>query len=285
MRRRLTELFPKVLHDRITFVFFLLGGPFCVWYEFYLVMPTYTYNPDLLWVHKLVVSVIFAGVYGNLFFMISSDTSTKPERQLALNAATEDDPSTDKKMWNYCEKCERLCPPRSHHCKICNVCILRRDHHCWFSGYCVGHTNQRHYIMTIAYCWLAGLYAHIYQIEFIRQTLGFSFRTLISVIAPHMVWLLGYYTNWEFFIAALFSLAVGFFLLLTWLLQIQLAQVMTGQTKHERTKGMPGDDKGFIRNIQEVLGTRWYLVWVCPFALSPLPGDGIHYGSSFRKSD
>ena len=36
--------------------------------------------------------------------------------------------------WKYCNACQIMAPPRSHHCKICNKCVLKRDHHCFLTG-------------------------------------------------------------------------------------------------------------------------------------------------------
>ena len=45
--------------------------------------------------------------------------------------------------WRYCFKCNKVRPPRSHHCSVCRECVMRMDHHCPWVGNCVGHNNHR----------------------------------------------------------------------------------------------------------------------------------------------
>lgn len=37
-------------------------------------------------------------------------------------------------QWRSCHICQRLAPPRSHHCKFCDKCVLKRDMHCFVTG-------------------------------------------------------------------------------------------------------------------------------------------------------
>lgn len=113
--------------------------------------------------------------------------------------------------WQFCDVCNRYRPPRSHHCNFCKICILRRDHHCYLVGNCIGHYNQRYFIvlcfltmwvcalgfpMTVYY--LASLegatwWAHyVLPYTFIRFIYGeMSWQFLILTFHSHMLVLFG----------------------------------------------------------------------------------------------
>lgn len=52
--------------------------------------------------------------------------------------------------------------------------------------------------------------------------------------------------------------------------------ILKGRTTPE-AKHKTNHDKGWKYNVIDVLGSRWYLTWICPFISSPLPGNGIDW--------
>ena len=57
--------------------------------------------------------------------------------------------------------------------------------------------------------------------------------------------------------------------LFTGLLYSQLSQLISGKTRQELKKGIPLKMKtNLYRNMTQLLGRRWLLVWVCPFISS-----------------
>lgn len=51
----------------------------------------------------------------------------------------------------FCSRCNLYVPHRSHHCRICQKCVLKRDHHCFFTATCIGHYNQRYFVVLCFY--------------------------------------------------------------------------------------------------------------------------------------
>ncbi|ESP02549.1 hypothetical protein LOTGIDRAFT_80064, partial [Lottia gigantea] len=62
--------------------------------------------------------------------------------------------------------CQRLRPPRCHHCSLCNKCVLKRDHHCFFARACVGIHNQRHFMVFLFWTFAGTVYSTIHMIPY-----------------------------------------------------------------------------------------------------------------------
>ncbi|KAG7378279.1 Palmitoyltransferase zdhhc15 [Phytophthora pseudosyringae] len=60
-----------------------------------------------------------------------------------------------------CELCERVKPPRAHHCRECRRCVYEMDHHCPWINNCVGYYNYRHFWLLLMYIWVSCLYVAV----------------------------------------------------------------------------------------------------------------------------
>lgn len=79
----------------------------------------------------------------------------------------------DKKL--YCQKCSMKRPARAHHCKICNKCVLKMDHHCPWIMNCVGHANQKYFILFLFYATIGDLIGFIFLLQ---ETLSLDYDNL-----------------------------------------------------------------------------------------------------------
>ncbi|GCC47514.1 hypothetical protein chiPu_0031616, partial [Chiloscyllium punctatum] len=80
---------------------------------------------------------------------------------------------------------------------------------------------------------------------------------------------------WFAFVAD--TCVVGFLFVSAFLL-FHLQLLWRGQTTREWSTGRHGlYNLGWRRNVEELLGSRWYLTWLCPLVPSSLPGDGVTF--------
>ncbi|XP_038046486.1 probable palmitoyltransferase ZDHHC24 [Patiria miniata] len=224
------------------------------------------------WLNVLLGLFLFANTLGNFIMTIGVDSSSGSVHL----------PSILKPGWNYCHRCQKNSPPRSYHCNECGLCVLKRDHHCVFMGCCIGYANQRYYLMCIMHICILTIYANYLNMDLAVKCISenFNLLTLIASFTPVLAWIYGVTQPVSFFIAFQSITCLYCFLIFTVLFLYHLHIVLRGQTTHEfRRLDDRSYDLGWMQNIRDVLGTRWYLVWISPLITSPLPGDGVHFKS------
>jgi hypothetical protein len=63
-----------------------------------------------------------------------------------------------KDRYKTCSKCERIRPPRTHHCSVCKHCIIRYDHHCPWIYNCVGEGNYKYFYLFLFWTTLVDIF-------------------------------------------------------------------------------------------------------------------------------
>ena len=266
---------PNTWSDLVAFLLFHFGGVFLLWYELFHILPTYypaASDKYLLecYIHYIVAIFFAVNIYGNMFKLVTTETSIRRFHFFSGSLLPDG--------WRYCPDCDLNLPPRSHHCKLCDECILQRDHHCWFAGYCIGYHNYRYYVVMVTHMVLAGLYCNIFNLTFVVTVKGsLTLFTFLSYVAPHFGWMFGYYDKYVLCVTALTTIGTVLLFIFSWLLYIQLVQIVYGQTKYEQKKGIFVFNQGVFHNFREVFGRRWFLVFWFPWIQSPLYGDGVMF--------
>mmetsp|Transcript_25581 Transcript_25581/g.29219 ORF Transcript_25581/g.29219 Transcript_25581/m.29219 type:complete len:442 (+) Transcript_25581:63-1388(+) len=75
------------------------------------------------------------------------------------SAVPTEDVGSNNTEFPMCSVCGTYKPNHCHHCRICNRCICGMDHHCPWMNNCIGSGNFKHFILFLAYVWLASAYA------------------------------------------------------------------------------------------------------------------------------
>lgn len=219
-------------------------------------------------VHIVLGTFVFLNILGNLYMTKVNDSST---RRMIL-------PALLKPGWHFCAACEANSPTRAFHCNKCNVCVLKRDHHCTFACCCIGIKNFRYFLVFLAYLALGAFYASIFNLSFIWDVLGgFSLFSVAAHLVPFVFFLFGYLSFKAFVYTFMSMLSVCGILFVTNLFILHFRQMLHNQTTFERNHGIFDYDLGWKNNIVECLGKSWYLVWLCPLIISPLPSDGFTF--------
>lgn len=109
---------------------------------------------------------------------------------------------------------------------------------------------------------------------------GHTVGSWFCIIAPHVAVVLGLFESFRQFFVALITFVGYFFMFLVgYLLKEQIQFVSQGQTKYENKKDIRIYNQGWRRNVSEILGPKWFLVFFWPWTVSK-PGDGIHFSKS-----
>jgi hypothetical protein len=108
------------------------------------------------------IPVLLGMIYNLLCFMALSShakTSFTDPGSVPIQAIPSERQRLLRDSHSMCGQCQTFKPPGSHHCRICNRCISRMDHHCPWMNNCVGVSNLKHFILFLAYTWMAAGYA------------------------------------------------------------------------------------------------------------------------------
>ena len=115
----------------------------------------------------------------------------------------------------YCERCDQLKPPRTHHCRLCRVCIHKMDHHCHWVNNCIGYYNHKFFLLFLFYTFLSSFLGSC----IIGVSLYYSFTSDTA---------LNYF---QLFMLLLTAVESVIFLLYTWdFLYEQIGFVLANQT-------------------------------------------------------
>jgi len=271
-RRDLTTwrgIFPRELRERMAFFGLVFGLLFGVMFDFFIVYPQYyDYWTPFFYANLCFVIFVLFNIYGNLYKLMSVDASGR----------SSDLPSILKPEWKYCYICRLNSPPRSYHCTQCEECILKRDLHCVFGGCCIGYHNHRFYVLCCFYASLLCQYMFWWHWTYIWETLGgFSLSTCWYIFFPQFAIIFGQIGLWQFFMSGVMMSSIVVFLGSTNMFLSQALLILRGQSQHEYMQNIRSYDLGFALNIQDVVGTRWPIAWICPFFNSPLLGDGLRF--------
>ncbi|KAK7478762.1 hypothetical protein BaRGS_00029973 [Batillaria attramentaria] len=268
VRKRL----PKTPTDWFSFCFLLSGMHGVFVFEVFVVLPflykDVTEFSLMYYIHILAALFIYVNTLGNVIMVMITEAGT---RGLVL-------PVILKPGWRFCSVCECNAPPRSYHCNTCRTCVLRRDHHCVFTGCCIGHKNQRYFVVMVLYFWIAALYATIMNVDLVYHLFGeFSLKTLFVLFLPLLAWMFRVIETVTMTMAFMISLCLIVCLLTLALLGYHLLNVINGQTVFEKTHRIRDYDLGPVNNLKVVFGKNWAICWLFPLIPSPLLGNGLEF--------
>ncbi|KAH8822858.1 DHHC palmitoyltransferase-domain-containing protein [Flagelloscypha sp. PMI_526] len=93
-----------------------------------------------------------------------------------------------------CRKCGSSKPERTHHCRICNRCVLKYDHHCPWINQCVGIHNEKHFVLFMAYLFVATMAFVIAGYSTIAEAFTLSVVSLTKWPhrSPQVIFMLAY---------------------------------------------------------------------------------------------
>ena len=177
--------------------------------------------------------------------------------------------------WTPCLRCNRISPPRCHHCPSCNKCILKRDHHCFVTGVCVGFNNLRHFAVFITWSSVATIFAVVHALPYYYYEV-FEHTSVCDLFFPIAILrcLLGYIECKYAFLCVVLWVLFGF---LTWSTSFfghVYSIVRTGLTTFEKDNNyMMYDVRPLHERLEAVFGQFWFLNFIVPLHFVFKPND------------
>mmetsp|Transcript_18321 Transcript_18321/g.20366 ORF Transcript_18321/g.20366 Transcript_18321/m.20366 type:complete len:291 (+) Transcript_18321:79-951(+) len=179
------------------------------------------------------------------------------------------------RKYKVCKKCNRIRPPRAHHCGAINTCVLKMDHYCPWVANCVGHHNHKPFVLFLMYLWMGTFYAACMVFIPFKMSTSFSQPWPLPISRSIVMF--------DFIISAAVFVALA--VLFAW----QIYLVFTNQTSievainHESVSVYNNPyDLGYARNFREFMGTEkgsFWFSWLLPAIIggTTTEGDGTSY--------
>ena len=168
----------------------------------------------------------------------------------------------------YCTVCDHNIPYRAHHCIICKKCVLKRDHHCYFTGTCVGHFNQRYFIVMMFYTTIGCTWGMYEFCRFINASFQAADNWDYFLPVTCFRWLLGYVSfrdllmMWQLYSLWWIGFMAGVFLIWHFFL------ILTGKTSQEVRKYTKVRSAATVsQKFQSVFGHFWPVSFYFPSVL------------------
>jgi len=200
-----------------------------------------------------------------------------------------------------CRKCipPRYKPPRAHHCKECKRCVLRMDHHCMWVNNCLGHANYKSFVLFLLYVLSACVHCLVLTMSYTiysmhsrhREKTALRAATRLTENPQSAILTSGYYVVVSsvlqmFCVSMLMPLCIALAILFGWHVYLVSRNLTTiefyeGVTVLENQQEGACRlkrhlyDLGFLRNVQQVLGThpsRWFFP-----GKGTMMGDGLAF--------
>jgi len=256
----------------------LISGIIVVYFK--AIIPYYSEYTDLFGIWNLCLGAWMASnIVYNYFMAVFTPPGESPASFSVSSEELERIKNDQHPQFKWCKKCNRIKPPRSHHCHICKKCVLRMDHHCPWISNCVGFGNHKYFFLFLFYLCTSTAYVALLAYQPFRVSTnfkmpwkGFSSRGTIM---------------FTFVVTMAVTAAVGF--MMAWNLYLLLTnqttiEFYTNQYKASKARSKGESffnefDLGSWKNFQQffgVSGRSAWLGWLMPSPRSPL-GNGIEY--------
>lgn len=237
--------------------------------------------PLAAWGHVLAMIVLFGNVYFN--YVATMLTNAGDVRDYLELYDDGDIPGADRHSalpplgssfrggHRWCDVCDAVKPPRTHHCSVCQRCVVGMDHHCPWMNNCVGKANYRSFVLFLLA--IASACVYVTQVLHLPVRVGFTRRGPRLLTTPHpsrrqdvlfcfvlcasVGCSVGALCLWHFYLIAKGHTNLEFI----------LSYRDAAQARKKGGKYVNPHDRGPVANWKEAFGVSgplWWLLWPLP---------------------